>query len=190
MPSGTSSSCEISFSRDAIFGRCDLAGNAAAACGVRHQHRITAGEREIRRQCGALGAALFLDDLHQHHLPALDHFLNLVLAPESRKPLLHFFEGVGAADGFNRLVVGVLLAVAVFRRVDSRGVGMQRCLFRRRVGGEGAFGSGGRLLAFGDRSRAARRPAERSHRPRDFRQPHAPAPRPQIRAGPVSGSAA
>src|SRR5476651_554612 len=85
--------------------------------GVRHQHRIAAGEREIGRERRALGAALFLDHLHQHHLPALDDFLNFVLAAEARRALLGFFEGVGAADGFYRFVfVVVVIAVTVLRR--------------------------------------------------------------------------
>ena len=79
MPSGTSSSCGDFLQPLAVVGAGDLAADAAAARGVRHQHRIAAGEREIGRERRALGAALFLDHLHQHDLPALDHLLDLVL---------------------------------------------------------------------------------------------------------------
>ena len=58
----------------------DLARNAAAARGVGHQHGIAAGERQIGGERGALVAALFLDDLNEQHLAALDDFLDLVLA--------------------------------------------------------------------------------------------------------------
>jgi hypothetical protein len=46
--------------------------------GVRHQHAIAAGERQVGGEGRALVAALFLDDLDQHHLAALDDFLDLV----------------------------------------------------------------------------------------------------------------
>ena len=80
----------------------DLAADAAAARGVRHQHRIAAGEREVGGQRRALGAALFLHHLHQHDLPALDDLLNLVLAARAVRPLRHFLHRVGAADRFDR----------------------------------------------------------------------------------------
>ena len=64
----------------AVGGVGDLARNAAAPGGIGHQHRIAAGERQIGGEGRALVAALFLDHLHQHHLPALDHFLDLVVA--------------------------------------------------------------------------------------------------------------
>ena len=70
----------------------DLARDAAATRGVRHQHAITAGERKIGGESGTLVAALFLDDLHQDHLAALDHFLDLVLAAlHLAAALRHFF---------------------------------------------------------------------------------------------------
>ena len=68
----------------AVGGDGDLARDAAAAGGVGHQHRIAAGEREIGGERRALVAALFLDDLDQQHLPALDDFLDLVLAGRAR----------------------------------------------------------------------------------------------------------
>ena len=58
----------------------DLAADAAAARRVGHQHAIAAGEREIGGERRALVAALFLDDLHQDDLAALDHFLDFVVA--------------------------------------------------------------------------------------------------------------
>ena len=58
----------------------DLAGDAAAARRVRHQHRVAAGERKIGGEGRALVAALLLDDLDEKHLAALDHLLDLVLA--------------------------------------------------------------------------------------------------------------
>ena len=73
-----------------IFSARDLAADAAAARRVRHQHRIAAGKRKISGERRALRAALLLDHLHQHHLPALDDFLNLVLAAHARRALGHF----------------------------------------------------------------------------------------------------
>ena len=85
----------------AILGAGDLAADAAAARGVGHQHAIAAGERKIGRQRRALGAALLLDHLHQHDLPALDDLLDLVLPAIARCAVGNLFHGVGAADGFD-----------------------------------------------------------------------------------------
>src|SRR5439155_20015489 len=90
----------------AVLGAGDLAADAAAARGVGHQHRITAGEREIGRERRALGAALLLHHLHQHHLAALDHLLNLVLPARAIHALRHFLQGVSAADRFDDLLLG------------------------------------------------------------------------------------
>jgi hypothetical protein len=49
---------------------------------VRHQHAIAAGKRKIGGQRGALVTALFLDDLDQQHLAALDDVLDLVAAAQ------------------------------------------------------------------------------------------------------------
>ena len=57
----------------------DLARDAAATARVGHEHRIAAGERQIGGESCALVAALFLDDLDQQDLAALDDFLDLVL---------------------------------------------------------------------------------------------------------------
>src|SRR4029079_16701801 len=63
--------------------------------------------------------------------------------------LLHLFECVGTAHRFHRLIIRMIFAVAVFRRVGGRGVGMMGRLTRYGFGGEGGFGSCGRLLHFG-----------------------------------------
>ncbi len=64
----------------AVGGIGDLARDAAAPPGVGHQHAVAAGQRQVSGEGGALVAALFLDDLHQQDLPALDDLLNFVLA--------------------------------------------------------------------------------------------------------------
>ncbi len=97
----------------AVLRRSDLAADAAAARGVGHQHRITSGERQIGGQRRALVAALFLDDLHQHHLAALDDFLDLVLAARAERPFRHFLHHVVATDGLDEFLLG-FLAVLVF----------------------------------------------------------------------------
>ena len=96
----------------AVLRGGDLAADAAAARGVGHQHRIAAGEREIGRERRALGAALLLDHLHQHHLPALDDLLDLVLPARAIGALRHLLHRVGAADRFDDLFLA-LGAVAV-----------------------------------------------------------------------------
>ncbi len=64
----------------AVSGRADLAANAAAVARIRHEHAVTARQAEVGGEGGALVAALFLDDLDQQHLAALDHVLDLVAA--------------------------------------------------------------------------------------------------------------
>ena len=85
----------------AVGGRGDLARDAAAARRVRHQHAVTAGERQIGGQRRALVAALLLDHLHQHDLAAADDFLDLVVAQEARRQ-----------PAFALLVAVVLIAAA------------------------------------------------------------------------------
>src|SRR6185312_14923969 len=60
------------------------------------------GKRKIGGERRALGAALFLHDLNEQHLPALDDFLDFVAAVTARLPLRHFFHGTAAdlLDGF------------------------------------------------------------------------------------------
>src|SRR5262249_45244158 len=88
----------------------DLAADAATACGVGHQHRVTAGERQVGGQRRPLGATLLLDDLDQHDLAALDHLLDLVLPAWPVHALRHFLHRIGAADRFDHFLCG---AVAV-----------------------------------------------------------------------------
>ena len=58
----------------------DLAADAAAMARIGHEHAIAAGKAEIGGQRRPLVAALFLYDLHQQHLAALDDVLDLVAA--------------------------------------------------------------------------------------------------------------
>ena len=97
----------------AVLRRGDLAADAAAARGVGHQHGVAAGQRQIGGQRRALVAALFLDDLHQHHLAALDDFLDLVLAARTEGALRHLFHDVVAADGFDDFLFGVVAFVLI-----------------------------------------------------------------------------
>ena len=60
----------------------NLARNAATVRGVGHQHAVATGEAEIGGERCALGAALFLHHLDQHHLAAADDFLDLVTAAQ------------------------------------------------------------------------------------------------------------
>ena len=88
----------------------DLARDAAATRGVGHQHRIAAGEREISGEGRALVAALFLDDLHQQDLAALDDFLDLVVAARRLAAVAHFLERVFRADRFDLVFLVVIVA--------------------------------------------------------------------------------
>ncbi|ODN69771.1 hypothetical protein A6302_02893 [Methylobrevis pamukkalensis] len=101
----------------------DLAGDAAAAPGVRHQHRIAAGKRQIGGERRTLVAALFLDDLHQQDLPALDHFLDLVLARPRLAAHRHLFHGVFGAHRLDVILVVAVMVVAAaaadFRHVAA-----------------------------------------------------------------------
>ena len=97
----------------AILRRGDLAADAAAARGVGHQDGVASGQREVGRQRGALVAALFLDDLDQHDLAALDHFLDLVLPARPEGAFRNFLQDVIAADGFNDVLFDFLAVVVV-----------------------------------------------------------------------------
>ena len=107
MPCGTSRSADDLLQPLAVLRVGDLARNAAAARGVGHQHRIAAGKRQIGGQRRALVAALFLDDLDQQDLAALDDFLDLVVAADRLAAVAHFLERVLGADRFDFVVVGV-----------------------------------------------------------------------------------
>lgn len=60
---------------------------------VRHQHAIATGQRKIGGKGRALVAALFLYDLHQQHLTALDDVLNLVAAAQRHALAAQFVGG-------------------------------------------------------------------------------------------------
>ncbi len=83
---------------------------------VGHQHAVAAGEAQIGGERSALVAALFLDDLDQQHLAALDDVLDLVAAAQVLA-LLAKLVGGGFVD--RRAVrsgaglLGVALAIAV-----------------------------------------------------------------------------
>ncbi len=78
----------------AVLRLRDLARDAAATGGVRHQDGVAAGERQVGGEGGALVAALFLDDLHQDHLAALDDLLDLVAARAAARARGQLFERV------------------------------------------------------------------------------------------------
>ena len=115
----------------AVGGIGDLPRDAAAAPRIGHQHGIAAGERKIGGERRALVAALFLDDLHQQHLPALDHFLDLVLARARLAALGNLLQRVLGADAFHGLVLVDLADVSARLRVV---VGRGRLAFGRILG--------------------------------------------------------
>src|SRR6185436_19839391 len=91
---------------------------------VGHQHRIAAGKREVSGEGGALVAALFLDDLDEQNLAALDDFLDLVLAgPASLLALGQFLERIFRADRFDALVADDLFGILAGMALGSTGVG-------------------------------------------------------------------
>ena len=96
----------------AIAGRADLAADAAAARRIRHQHCVTAREAEIGGERRALVAAFFLDDLHQQHLTALDHVLDLVAATQRHALGAHFIDLLGAAAALVAALVALALPAA------------------------------------------------------------------------------
>ena len=94
----------------------NLAADAAAACRIRHQHGVAAGEREVRRQRGALAATFFLDDLHQDDLAPLDDFLDLVAALAATRARGKFLERILRTDAVDLFALGC--AVGGFRGID------------------------------------------------------------------------
>ena len=88
----------------AVGGLRDLAGNPAPPRRVGHQNAIAARQRQIGGQRRALVAALFLDDLDQHDLPDLDHFLNLVLARARLAGVADLFGHILVGDGFDLVI--------------------------------------------------------------------------------------
>ena len=118
MPCGTSSSRQHLLHALAVGGVGDLARDAAATTGVRHQHAVAAGQRQVGGERGALVAALFLDDLDQQDLPALDDFLDLVLADRvaaAALARLALLDGIVAAQRFDRD-----FGLRRFRRIAGR----------------------------------------------------------------------
>ena len=82
---------------------------------IGHQHGEASGKREVSGEGGALVAALFLDNLHQNNLPALDHLLDFVRAPPPPGALGQLFERILGADRFDVFAAaGILVAVAAF----------------------------------------------------------------------------
>ena len=76
----------------------------------------------FRSKRRALVAALFLDDLHQHHLAALDDFLDLVLAARPERTFRNFLQHIVAADGFDDFLFFVVFIVVML--VAMRFAGM------------------------------------------------------------------
>ena len=100
----------------AIGGIGDLARDAAAARGVRHQHAVAAGERQISGQRRPFVAPLLLDHLDQQDLAPLDHLLDLVAAQQPRAALGLLVEDLGGlllgvgGDRLRARLVGFLRA--------------------------------------------------------------------------------
>ena len=130
----------------AVGGGGDFPGYPAPARRVRHQHGEPAGEREIRGQRRALGAAFLLHHLDQQDLAAVDDFLDLVVTQEARREAAFGpFGGVVviavAADGLGRRFLGdraehVQLVAGVGTRVRV-GVGVGLILVHFLCGGMG-----------------------------------------------------
>src|SRR5437763_3881638 len=127
----------------------DLAADTAAARGVGHQDRVAARQRQIGRQRGALVATLFLHDLHQHHLAALDDLLNLVLAARAERTFGHLFQHVVAANGFDDFFLGILAFIVIIvrlvadRRSNLLGLRRDGVLRARMFGIDCVIGVGG-----------------------------------------------
>ncbi len=124
----------------AVVDAGDAARDAAAAVGVRHQHAIAAGQRQIGGEGGALVAALFLGHLHQQDLPALDDFLDLVAAQVALPAAARLFLvdlrvvllcRLFAADDVDHLAGGLDLDQFGFGRRRQLGIAVavvRRCL--------------------------------------------------------------
>src|SRR5690606_28174947 len=127
----------------------DLAGDAAAARRVGHQHRIAAGERQVGGERRALVAALFLDHLHQQDLPALDDLLDLVLAAAGPTTFADFLQRVLRADRFDLaiLVVAAIVPIAGIIVVGAVATVVALDIFRDRIGFNGLGDGAGRIVA-------------------------------------------
>src|SRR3546814_17818494 len=100
---------------------------------VRHQHAIAAGERQIGGERGALVAALFLDDLDQHHLAATDAVLNLVAAAQRHAAFTVFVVIAGAASAA-ALAVVVAAATPAATAIAQAGLALFRALSALAIG--------------------------------------------------------
>ena len=101
---------------------------------VGHQHAIAAGEAQIGGQRRALVAALFLDDLDQQHLAALDDVLDLVAAAQRLALPAQLVGGafVDRRAGRAGAGLGRLVAVALGDRRHRRRSSLGRRRRRRR----------------------------------------------------------
>ena len=110
--------------------------------GVGHQHAIAARQRQIGCQRRALVAALFLDDLHQQDLTALDHVLDLVFAAQG--------QALGASF-VRRLRAGSAAAIALTATSATPAAGAVAVVvlaLGRFVTRDGAVLDGGYLIRF------------------------------------------
>ena len=82
------------------MGPGNLAADAAAARGIRHQDAVAAGQGQVCRQCGALAAALFLDHLNQKDLAPFYDLLDLVLPGITAQTPAYGFAGARNILGF------------------------------------------------------------------------------------------
>ncbi len=97
--------------------------------GVGHQHAVAASEAEVCRQCRALVAALFLDDLDQQHLAAADDLLDLIAAAQRLALAAH---DVGVAVG-PAADLGDFLAVLALVRLVRFGLGKRGLFAEQRL---------------------------------------------------------
>ncbi len=101
----------------------DLAADPAAARRIGHDNAITPSQGEIGCQRSPFIATLFLHNLNQHHLTAFYHFLNFILAAQSRTAQGRFLNGfvnafagthiLNAITGFGGFVVIVMGIVVI-----------------------------------------------------------------------------
>ncbi len=105
--------------------------------GIGHQHGVAAGQRQIGGERRALAAALFLDDLHQDDLAALDDLLDLVGAHAAARPLGHLLQRVFGADLLDLFSLGRAVAdvLNAFVLDQTTALGSVRRLQARHFGG-------------------------------------------------------
>ena len=100
----------------AVRGAGNLARDAAAVARIGHQHGVAPGEAEIGGQRGALVAALFLDDLNQQYLSALDDVLDLVAATQGHALGARFVDFLGPRAALALAAATTALAPATTAR--------------------------------------------------------------------------